>query len=151
MAAADEVAFVSDDELLAATVEAHGLVAAAEAMAARLLAETQVRGLTDRCFGLRTAKWVAAQAKVDERAVRRRLRFGLWLRRLPVVDAALVDGSITADHAAVLAEAAANPRIGDEVAATQTLWVDKAAETSFVDWKHQVATDRPVVGPGRRL
>ena len=68
-----------------------------------------MRGVTDRCFGLRTAKWVAAHAKVDERAVRRRLRFGLWLRRLPVVDAALVDGSITADHAAVLADRGGEP------------------------------------------
>ena len=47
-------------------------------------------------------------------------------------------GTITADHAAVLAEAAANPRVGDQVAATQGWWVDLAAETSFADWSHQL-------------
>ena len=142
---------MSDDELLAAAVEAHGRWLRRRRWLLEVLGELRVRGVTDRCFGLRTAKWVAAQAKVDHRAVRRRLRLGLWLRRLPVVDAAVADGSITADHAEVLAEAAANPRIGDEVAATQSIWVDQAAETSFVDWKHQVRTDRAVVGPGRRL
>jgi hypothetical protein len=137
-AAADEVAFASDDELLAATVEVHRSLAALETVAAHQLAELQVRGLTDRCFGMKTAKWVAGQAKVDHRPVGRRLRMGLWLRRLPEVDAAVADGTITADHAAALAEAVANPRIGDQVAATASIWVQQATETSFVDWKHQL-------------
>ncbi len=50
----------------------------------------------------------------------------------------MADGTITMDHAAVLAEAAANPRVGDQVVATQSLWVESAAGTSFVDWKHQM-------------
>jgi len=137
-AAADEVAFASDDELLAASVEVLRSLAALEAVAAHRLAELQVRGLTDRCFGMKTAKWVAGQSKVDHRSVGRRLRMGLWLRRLPEVDVALADGTITADHAAVLAEAAANPRIGDQVAATASIWVQQATETSFVDWRHQL-------------
>jgi len=137
-AAADEVAFASDDEVLAGVVEVHRALAALETVAAHLLAETQVRGLTDRCFGVKTAKWVAGQAKVDHRPVGRRLRMGLWLRRLSEVDAAVADGRLTSDHAAVLAEAVANPRIGDQIAATQNIWVDQAAETSFVDWRHQL-------------
>ena len=137
-AAADEVAFASDDELLAASVEVLRSLAALEAVAVHRLAELQVRGLTDRCFGMKTAKWVAGQSKVDHRSVGRRLRMGLWLRRLPEVDVALADGTITADHAAVLAEAAANPRIGDQVAATASIWVQQATETSFVDWRHQL-------------
>ena len=80
-AAADEVAFASDEELLAGVVEVHRSLAALETAAAHQLAELQVRGLTDRCFGLRTPKWVAGQAKVDHRPVGRRLRMGLWLRR----------------------------------------------------------------------
>ena len=38
----------------------------------------------------------------------------------------------------MLADHAANPRVGDQVEATQTLWVERAATTSFVDWKHQL-------------
>ena len=81
-AAADEVAFASDDELLAAVVELQAARSAFEAAEAHVLGELQVRGVTDRCFGLKTAKWVAAQAKVDHRPVGRRSRLGLWLRQL---------------------------------------------------------------------
>ncbi len=137
-AAADEMAFASDDELLAAAVEFQAARSAFEAAEAKVLGELRVRAITDRCFGLKTARWVAAQAKVDHRPIARRVRLGCRLRHLPVVDAAVTGGSITADHAAVLVEAAANPRVGDQVAATQTLWVELAAETSFVDWKHQL-------------
>ena len=137
-AAADEVVFASDDELLVAAVEYQAARSAMDAGEARVLGELQARGVTDRCFGLRTPKWVASQARVDHRPIGRRLRTGQWLRRLPEVDAALADGRLTADHATVLVEAAANPRIGDQIAATQSIWVDQAAETSFVDWRHQV-------------
>ena len=37
-----------------------------------------------------------------------------------------------------MAEAAANPRVGDEIAATAAIWVAQAAATSFVDWSHQL-------------
>ncbi len=137
-AAGEEVAFASDDELLVAAVELQAARSGFDAAEAHVLGELRVRGVTDRCFGLKTAKWVAVQAKVDRRSVAGRSRLGLRLRQLPVVDAAVADGSISADHAAVLAEAAANPRIGDQVAATQSFWVDQAADTSFVDWSHQL-------------
>ncbi len=137
-AAADEVTLASDDELLVAAVEFQVARSAFDAAEAHVLGELRVRGVTDRCFGLKTARWVAAHGKVDHRPVARRIRLGLRLRQLPVVDAAVADGTISADHAAVLVEAAANPRIGDEIAATQALWVDAAAETSFVDWSHQL-------------
>ncbi len=66
------------------------------------------------------------------------MRFGARLRHLGVVDEAVASGAITADHAGVLAEAAANPRIGDQIAATASIWVDQAADTSFVDWCQQL-------------
>ncbi len=137
-AAADVVTFASDDELLAAVVELQAARSAFEAAEAHVMGELRARGVTDRCFGLKTARWVAAQAKIDHRGVALRTRLGLRLRQLPMVDEAVAEGSITADHAAVLAEAAANPRIGEQVAATQGLWVEKAATTSFADWSHQL-------------
>ncbi len=138
-AAAEEVAFATDDELLAAGVELQAARSAFEAAEAHVLGELRIRGVTDRRFGTKTVRWVAGQTKVDHRAISRRTRLGLRLRHLPEVDAAVAGGSITADHAPVLAEAAANPRIGDQVTATASIWVRQAGETSFVDWRHQVA------------
>ncbi len=137
-AAGDDVAFASDEELLAAEVELRAARSAFEVAEAHVLGELRVRGVTDRCFGLKTPQWVASQAKVDRRPIARLAHLGVRLRQLPVVDAAVVEGSMSMDHASVLAEAAANPRVGDQVAATQSLWVEKAAGTSFADWKHQV-------------
>src|SRR6478672_1625384 len=137
-AAAEEMAYASDDDLLAAVVGLQAARSALELAEAHVLGELRVRGVTDRRFGMNTAKWVAGQAKVDHRAIARRTRLGLRLRQLAVVDDAVTEGRLTADHAAVLAEAAANPRIGDQVAATASIWVDAAADTSFVDWRHQL-------------
>ena len=77
-AAADAVSLASDDELLAAVVGLEGVRSAVELAQARVLGELDARGVTDRCFGLRTAPWVASQAKVDAAGVRRRLR---WVGR----------------------------------------------------------------------
>ena len=137
-AAADDVSLASDDELLAAVVGLEGVRSGVELAQARVLGELDARGVTDRCFGLRTAPWVASQAKVDAAGVRRRLRLGRTLRRLPVVEDAVSTGALSVDHGEVLARAAANPRVGDQVEATQAVWVDLASTTSFVDWKHQL-------------
>ena len=137
-AAGDDPSMLSDDELLASVVEWQSARAAFDLGEARALAELQVRGLTDRQHGLKTAQWVAAEAKVDRGGVSRRMRLGMRLRRLPSVEAAVASGELSADHAAVLADAAANPRVGDQVEATQRLWIDLADTTSFVDWAHQL-------------
>ena len=70
-----------------AAVELQAARSALDAAEAHVLGELRVRGVTDRCFGMKTAKWVAAQAKVDHRAIGRRERFGSRLRQLPEVDA----------------------------------------------------------------
>jgi len=137
-AAGDDPSMLSDDELLAAVLEWQSVRSAVDVAEARLLGELQARGLTDRQHGLKTAQWVAAEAKVDRAGVSRRMRLGMRLRRLPSVEAAVASGELSADHASVLAEAAANPRVGDQVEATQRLWIDLADTTSFVDWAHQL-------------
>src|SRR3954453_24088184 len=96
-AAADEVAFASDDELLAAAVELQAARTALDAAEAHVLGELRVRGVTDRRFGMKLAKWVAGKAKVNHRPISRRVRFGARLRHLPVVDEAVASGAITAD------------------------------------------------------
>ena len=47
-------------------------------------------------------------------------------------------GPLTADHASVLAEAVANPRVGAQVEVTVGVWVELAGSTSFADWAHQL-------------
>ncbi len=137
-AAGEDLSTLSDDELLAAAVGWESVRSGVETAEARVLAELRVRGVTDQRFGLRTQQWVAAEAKCDRREVNRRLRFGLAVRRLNAVTDAVASGALSKDHAAVLAEAAANPRVGDQVEAGQSVWIELAQVTSFVDWKHQL-------------
>ena len=62
-AAADEVALASDDDLLAVVGELESARSTLELAEAHVLGELQARNLTDQRFGLRTAQWVAAEAK----------------------------------------------------------------------------------------
>ena len=137
-AAGEDLSVLSDDELLAAVVEWEGLRSAVEVADARLLGELQARGVTDQRFGLKTTPWVAAEAKVDRGGVNRRKRLGMNLRHLSRVAEAVASGVVSVDHAKVLAGAAANPRVGDQVEAGVSVWVELAQVTSFVDWKHQL-------------
>ncbi|MGZ4759232.1 MAG: hypothetical protein ACXV95_09250, partial [Acidimicrobiales bacterium] len=61
----DDLGCVSDDELLEAAVGLQALRSGVEVVEARALEEIEARGLTDRRFGVPTAGWVAAEAKVD--------------------------------------------------------------------------------------
>ncbi|MGZ4729993.1 MAG: hypothetical protein ACXWB2_19930, partial [Acidimicrobiales bacterium] len=137
-AVSEDVAGLSDDELLAAAVGWEAVRSGVEAAEARVLAELRVRGVTDRRFGLRTGPWVAAEARSDRREVNRRIRLGLHLRRLSLVSDAVAAGAISADHAKVLAEAAANPRVGDQIEAGVSVWVELARDSSFAEWAGQV-------------
>src|SRR6478752_4816999 len=136
--AGEDPAGLCDDDLLAAAVAWESVRSAAAAAEARVLAELRIRTVTDQRYGLRTAPWVAAEAMTDRREVNRCLRLGLGLRRMVAVTDAVASGAISVDHAKVLADAAANPRVGDQVEAAQSVWVDLARDTSFADWKHQV-------------
>ncbi len=116
-AAGDDLSMLSDEDLLTTVVEWEALRSVVEVADARLLGELQARGVTDQRFGLKTAPWVAAEAKVDRAGVNRRKRLGMGLRHLPPVEDAVASGVISIDHAAELARAAANPRVGDQVEA----------------------------------
>jgi len=137
-AAADEVAFWSDDELLAASVGVQQALSALAGTNAQLLAELDVRGVTDRSCGTRTAAWVAAQAGVSRRSVRAQIVSGRWLRRLEVTTAAVASGQISADHGEVLAKAVANPRIGEQLAAFEAELIDSATDVPFERWAGSV-------------
>ena len=111
-----------------------------DAAEAHVLAELQVRGTTDRCFGLRTAGWVAHETRADRGAVHRRVKLGCQLRAtLDTVDAGLSDGAITVEHAQVLADAVANPRVAEPVAAAQAVFVADAQARPFLEFRRGVA------------
>jgi hypothetical protein len=133
-----DVSSLADDDLLPGAVELEAVLSAVGVAQAKVLGEIAIRRLTDHRYGQPVARWVAAEARVDRGGVQRRLKLGHHLRRLPAAEQAVVAGDLSADHAAVLAHHASNPRVGDQVEATQTLWVERAATTSFVDWKHQL-------------
>ena len=131
-AATADVSAASEDELLAAATGLVGVRAMLDAAEAHVLGELQVRGTTDRCFGLRTAGWVAHETRADRGAVHRRVKLGCQLRStLDTVDAALSDGAITVEHAQVLADAVANPRVAEPVAAAQAVFVADAQARPF--------------------
>jgi len=111
-----------------------------DAFEAHLLAELDVRGVCDREFGSPTLWWVTSQTRAPRAVVAARLRLGARLRfPLGLTDEALIEGRITSDHARVLADAAANPRIADDIAALQGELIDRAQSTNFRVWRHQMA------------
>src|SRR3954468_181341 len=95
-----------DGELLAAVsavVEARSLL---DAALGHLLAELDVRGTTEDQLGLVTGVWFAREAGMATSAGHDRVRVARVLHdRLDEVDAALVDGRLSWDHARVLASA----------------------------------------------
>ncbi len=137
-AAGADVALVSDAELCDAVVELAAARAAVEAAEAHVLAELDVRGATDREFGSPTLWWVTAQTRAPRPAVAARLRLGMRLRHLDVVDEALADGRLTAEHARAVADTMANPRIADDVVAVQGDLVALAQQCPFRVWRHHL-------------
>jgi hypothetical protein len=85
-----------------------------ESASARPVAELDGRRVTDERYGTRTKDYLCVQFRHDPRAAARLLRTGRALRRLDVVDAALLSGRITLEHAALLA-ALANRRVAHVV------------------------------------
>src|SRR5512139_339450 len=100
-AAAADVVLATDAELCDAARGLAAVEAQVAAARAHVLAELEARGVCDREFGSSTASWVAAHTHEPRPAVAARVRLGTALRRLPVVDDALVEGRICVEHARV--------------------------------------------------
>ena len=138
-AASADVSLVSDGELCDAIPSIAEARAALDAFEAHVLAEVDVRGTCDREFGLATLWWVTAQTRAPRPVVAARLRMGVKLRQLDVVDEALAEGRITVEHARVLVEAAANPRISSDIVELQAELVAHAQQTNFRVWRSQMS------------
>lgn len=123
----------SEDELLERLAEVEAARRSLESASARLVAELDGRRVTDERYGTRTKDYLCVQFRHDPRVAARLLRTGRALRRLEVVDAALLSGRITLEHAALLA-ALANPRVAHVVQGAQRELVELARVMRFDDW-----------------
>jgi len=83
-----------------------------------MAAGLDARGSTDREKGSPTGAWLADAAGIPKGVARRQVNVAKKLRVLPLVDAALMDGRISAHHAGVLANAS-NRRVVNAVAEAQ--------------------------------
>jgi hypothetical protein len=137
-AAGDDARLFADQELFDAAEGLERVRALLDAAEGHVLAELDARDATDVVFGMRTAPWLARQAKLPRPVARSRTRLATVLRtRLEQVDEALMDGRISVDHA-VLADAAANPRVGKDIVDLQGELVAQAEGMVFEAWKQRV-------------
>src|SRR4051812_7463612 len=114
-AAGDDVGLATHAELLAAVPSLARVRAMLDAAEMHVLAELDVRKVTDTEFGLKTVAWVAHVTRGDRRPIASRLAVGRKLRRLlEGVDAALSAGDLSFEHARALASVA-NGRIDTEI------------------------------------
>ena len=137
-AAGADLHFASDDELLAGAKAMVAATAMAEAAQLHLLAELDERQVCDHEFGSTTATWLAQETRADRGALAARVNMAEKLRRpFGAIDAALSDGVISVDHARAFARAA-NPRVAEELAAEQDVWIARAQDRPFRVWKHEL-------------
>jgi hypothetical protein len=137
-AAGADAQLASNDDLFAVVSAAHELRALAGLIEAGAVAEIEARDAANRDHGLRTVSWLAREGKVAGVTARRRVKVAKALRRLPGVEAALAAGTISFDHAWVLTEAVANPRVGDDIVELADALVAEAAGKVFERWRDEV-------------
>ncbi|HEY5155112.1 MAG TPA: DUF222 domain-containing protein, partial [Acidimicrobiales bacterium] len=136
-AAGTDVSVLDDAELLTAAVAFEAEAASAAAARGHVLAELEVRGVCEREFGLTTASWLAHETHGSRPVIAGQVKTAVKLRRFPVVDDALSDGTITADHARVIATVT-NPRIEADLLDLQEDLVELAQRCPFVAWRRHV-------------
>ena len=118
------------DDLLALTAHAQQMQLAT----ARVVAELDRRGVCERDYGMTTSGWLAREADLPHAACRAQLTTAATLTHLPVITGAVADGTISFEHAKVVA-GVCNPRVRDLVAGIQDEIVALAREFRFGRWK----------------
>ncbi len=133
-----EVGAASDEELCERRLWLEREQRRRDAEVARVEAELERRGTTDRQFGLSTGAWVAAETGLAVGAARSHVeRSRRLVAELDRVLAALEAGELSWAHVEVIVKAA-NPRIAGKVAAVQQLLIDEARGTRFGRWRNLV-------------
>jgi len=129
---------LSDTQLLNGVRDLEAARRRLDAIESALLAELDVRGVTDAIDGFRTANWLARTCGISPATARSRVDVAQTLRRfLPATDAAMRAGRLCFDRARVLA-GAVNDRIVDEFAQLEAELVDMSAQMTFDRWRRHV-------------
>ncbi len=139
-AAGADPQLASDDELFDTVLGLEQIRRRVDAAEAHALAELEARGSTDIEFGLRTATWLAREAKLPRNCASTRVTVANQLRvHLDETDEQLADGRVSAAHARVMATAASNPRVGHQIVEMQSDLLAEAQLLAFEPWARQVA------------
>lgn len=134
-----DVGGCSDEELFEVVRAIGELVSFAEVARAHVLDELDVRGATDRVFGMKTASWAAATTGAARGPIRAGLQVGRALRTsFDLIDDAICDGALHFDHARALTEVS-NPRCVDGLVAAQEQIIGLAEGATFQRWKSDVS------------
>ncbi|MFN8035875.1 MAG: DUF222 domain-containing protein [Acidimicrobiia bacterium] len=146
----------TDAEVTGGVVTIERLRALLDGLSTRLVAELESRDLHGLDGASSTPAWMAHQGRMSGAAARRRVRTARVSRHLPVLEAAMVEGSLPFESAALLA-AARTPATEEALARdeamlvghAQTLPVDSFArlmrrwrELADADGTHDDAADR---------
>ena len=108
----------SDGELGTMAVVLARLLSLLTIALAHVLCELDARGVTETEHGLTASSWLAREAGIPGRVARRHLAVGRVLRDLPVIDDAAVDGALSSEHVAAIADVR-NPRVADALVGLQ--------------------------------
>jgi hypothetical protein len=127
----------SDGELCSMAVVLARLLSLLTVALAHVLCELDARGVTETEHGLTAASWLAREANIPGRVARRHLAAGRVLRDLPVIDDAAVDGALSSEHVAAVADAR-NPRVADALVGLQPEIVALAEGAIFEAWRADV-------------
>jgi hypothetical protein len=129
--------FASDGELCTMAVVLARLLSLLTVALAHVLCELDARSATETEHGLTVSSSLAREAGIPGRVARRHLAAGRMLRDLPVVDDAAVDGALSSEHVAAIADAR-NPRVADALVEVQPEVVALARGAIFEAWRADV-------------
>ena len=127
----------TEGELLAAFEKTERTRRSLDATAANLAHELDRRGTTTTRDGLRTPGWIAWHFGLPRTDAGALVRMGEFLAGHPVIEQALLDGTISAAHVRLLARAC-TPRVAEVVQLIQEQLVDLARGARFETWSRDV-------------
>ncbi len=137
-AALEDLTFASDGELLSGVKGLARARAGLDAAEAHVLAELEGRGCVTGSSGWARHRGWRPRPDAPRVLCRARVRLGTRLRKLWAVDQALWQGRIGVEHARALADAVANPRVGDLIADLEAELVEAAQHCPFEIWRRDL-------------
>lgn len=125
-----------DAALLDVARELAALASVVQLAQARVLAELERRQVCDRDLGMTTGGWLAHTAHLPPALCRAQVSTATALTHLPAVTDAVAAGTVTFEHAKVIA--AARPGLRDDIIERQHDLLERAQGVGFDRWKAEV-------------